>query len=152
MTDEPTPLIAEIAELQKLQDCWRVLKPQDRATLLAFAEFLQARAAVQGLASQSTTLESLPPLSPLPVVTATAPASVAPLNRIPRPETESVIAAVKRLSASYPMLNKTAMLNETSELVAQHIMNKREATVVIDELEIIFARAYQQWLTAQSAS
>jgi hypothetical protein len=62
---------------------------------------------------------------------------------IPRPAEESVIAAVKRLSATYPMLNKDTMLHETSTLVAQHLIQGRNANEVIDELEMIFLQRYQ---------
>ena len=62
---------------------------------------------------------------------------------IPRPTEESVIAAVKRLSATYPMLNKDTMLHETSALVAQHLIQGRDAMEVIDELEDIFRQRYQ---------
>lgn len=62
---------------------------------------------------------------------------------IPRPEEESVIAAVKRLSTTYPMLNKDTMLHETSALVAQHLVQGRDVIEVIDELEEIFLQRYQ---------
>lgn len=62
---------------------------------------------------------------------------------IPRPPEESVIAAVKRLSATYPMLNKDTMLHETSALVAQHLIQGRQASEVIDELELIFLQRFQ---------
>ena len=62
---------------------------------------------------------------------------------IPRPSEESVIAAVKRLSATYPMLNKETMLHETSALVAQHLVQGRDVIEVIDELEEIFLQRYQ---------
>ncbi|NNF96709.1 MAG: Crp/Fnr family transcriptional regulator [Halobacteria archaeon] len=62
---------------------------------------------------------------------------------IPRPTEESVIAAVKRLSATYPMLNKDTMLHETSALLAQHLVQGRDAMEVIDELEDIFRQRYQ---------
>jgi len=62
---------------------------------------------------------------------------------IPRPTEESVIAAVKRLSATYPMLNKDTMLHDTSALVTQHLIQGRDAMVVIDELENIFRQGYE---------
>ena len=65
---------------------------------------------------------------------------------LPRPDTESVVAAMKRLSASYPMLEKPALLNETSALMAQHIMQGKEAVVVIDELEVLFLKNYEEFL------
>ncbi len=63
---------------------------------------------------------------------------------IPRPAEESVIAAVRRLGKTYPMLDKDRMLNATSGLVAQHLMQGRDAREVIDELEALFAEQYRQ--------
>ena len=65
---------------------------------------------------------------------------------IPRPDNESVIAAMKRLSASYPMLEKPGLLNETSALMAQHVMQGKEAVTVIDELEALFLKNYEEFL------
>ena len=62
---------------------------------------------------------------------------------IPRPTEESVIAAVKRLAATYPMLNKDTMLHDTSALVTQHLIQGRDTIEVIDELEDIFRQRYQ---------
>ena len=74
------------------------------------------------------------------------PAAPATLNEpleLPRPEDETVIAAIKRLSRTYPMLNKDKLLHETAGLVTDHMMHGRDAVEVIDELEIIFERHYQ---------
>ncbi len=62
----------------------------------------------------------------------------------PAPEGESVIAAIKRLSKSYSMLNKGDMLHETSDLMSAHVLKGRPAEEVIDELEIMFLRHYQK--------
>lgn len=62
---------------------------------------------------------------------------------LPRPEDETVIAAIKRLSRTYPMLNKDKLLHETADLVTEHMMRGRDAAEVIDELEVIFERHYQ---------
>lgn len=62
----------------------------------------------------------------------------------PGPEGESVIAAIKRLSKSYSMLNKGDMLHETSDLMSGHVLKGRPAEEVIDELEIMFLRHYQK--------
>ncbi len=70
---------------------------------------------------------------------------------IPRDENESVVAAIKRLSASYPMLDKPRLLNESSVLMTQHIMQGRAVEEVIDELEILFAHFYQELLDEQAA-
>ena len=61
----------------------------------------------------------------------------APLD-IPRPERESVVKAIKRLGATYPMLDRSRMLNETSVLMTQHVIHGRDAVEVIDWLEILF--------------
>jgi hypothetical protein len=67
-----------------------------------------------------------------------------PPRPIARPAGETVIGAIKRLSASYHMLDKSKMLNETSALMAQHVMQGRQAMEVIDELEAVFERYYRQ--------
>ena len=101
------------------------LSDRDRKTVLDFAEFLAARA------------DDKPPgiLEPKP---------------IPRPAQESVVKAVQRLSASYFMLDKAELLNETSNLMAQHIMQGRATSEVIDELEVIFKKHYQKLRDRQS--
>jgi hypothetical protein len=67
---------------------------------------------------------------------------VSPLD-IARPASESVVKAIKRLGATYPMLDRSKMLNETSVLMTQHVMHGRAAGEVIDELEILFRRHYE---------
>ena len=103
---------------KRLLKLYSELSEEDQRMLLAFAEFLHARGVP----------ERMEPLPPQP---------------IPRPAQETVIAALKRLSQSYPMLDKARMLNETSVLVAQHVMQGRAAGEVIDELEVIFERHYR---------
>lgn len=68
------------------------------------------------------------------------------INLIPRPETESVVAAIKRLTQTYPMLDKGQLFNETSSLMTQHIMQGRAASDVIDELETLFTKHYNRFL------
>ncbi len=65
---------------------------------------------------------------------------------IERPERETVIAAIKRLKKTYPMLDTDIMLNETSALMGQHILKGREAPDVIDELQSMFQAQYEQYL------
>ncbi|MHB8744203.1 MAG: Crp/Fnr family transcriptional regulator [Sulfuricaulis sp.] len=99
--------------------------PQAEA-LLEYAEFLLLR---HGVAS---------PVEKPSVKLAKIPA---PLD-IPRPADESVVKAVKRLRATYPMLDARKLLNQTSELMTQHVMKGREKTEVIEELEILFRSHY----------
>ncbi len=67
---------------------------------------------------------------------------IAPLD-IQRPQKESVVKAIKRLGATYPMIDRAKMLNETSVLMTQHVISGRDAVEVIDELEIMFRRHYE---------
>ena len=63
---------------------------------------------------------------------------------IARPEVESVVVAIKRLRATYPMLEPAKLLNETCDLMTQHVMQGRSAVEVIDEIEALFRRHYEQ--------
>ncbi|WP_026340548.1 hypothetical protein [Thioalkalivibrio sp. ALJT] len=96
------------------------LSAEDQASLLKFARFLEQ--------------ESPPP----------APEPLPEPEPIPRPESESVIKAMRRLSATYHMLDRSRLLNETSALMAQHVMQGREAVEVIDELEVVFRSHYEK--------
>ena len=110
-----------VSKDKRLLRLFRALDEQGRETLLAFAEFLDTQRAAQ-------------PPSELPRP-----------KLIPRPSRESVVAAIKRLSASYSMLDKGRMLNETSSLMTQHVMQGRPADEVVDELEKVFRRHYEQF-------
>lgn len=110
------------ADERRLARVFRALSPADRETLLAMAEFLAHRAGNKGLAES--------PREPLP---------------LPRPETETVIGAIKRLSRAYEMLARETLLHETSALMSSHVLQGREAAEVIDELESLFARRYREY-------
>jgi hypothetical protein len=76
-----------------------------------------------------------------------AEAADAPLPEpkpLPRPAEESVIRAMRRLSETYFMLDRGPLLNETSALMAQHVMQGRKAAEVIDDLEAAFLAQYQR--------
>jgi hypothetical protein len=107
-----------MADDKRLRQIFERLDPRGREMLLEFAEFLHARS------------EPAPAELPEPV----------PMER---PEGETVIAAIKRLSYSYPMVDKTSVLHQTSALMAQHMMQGRAAVEVIDELEILFEQQYR---------
>nr|VFK37338.1 MAG: hypothetical protein BECKSD772F_GA0070984_101413 [Candidatus Kentron sp. SD]VFK48881.1 MAG: hypothetical protein BECKSD772E_GA0070983_11475 [Candidatus Kentron sp. SD]VFK78711.1 MAG: hypothetical protein BECKSD772D_GA0070982_102232 [Candidatus Kentron sp. SD] len=94
----------------------------EKRTLLAFAEFLVNR--MDG--EMAPEGESIPLPTPMP-----------------RPESETVIAAIRRLSKGYPMLDKPTMLNETSTLMAEHVLRGQPASEVIDKLEERFQRHYE---------
>jgi hypothetical protein len=96
-----------------------------RASLLDFAEYLHQRAVASDEKAAISRHE--------------------PLDH-PRPQNENVINAIKRLRASYFMLNTDQLLNETSALMAQFMMQGRDAVAVIDDLEAVFAKHYQKYL------
>jgi hypothetical protein len=64
----------------------------------------------------------------------------------PRPAEETVIQAIKRLSTSYPMLDRRMLFNETSVLMTQHVLGGRVAVEIIDELERLFRRHYESYV------
>lgn len=106
---------------KKLTDIFRQLPEQEQKTLLEFAEFIKSRA---------------PSL---------AEAVTEPLD-IPRPEQESVVAAIKRLNKTYPMIKSSAVLHETSNFMMQHIMSGRSAEEVIDDLELLFEQRFRAFV------
>lgn len=106
-----------------------VLPPQRQRQLQDFADFLVQR---EASADAATPVErpSGPPPAPEAIV---------------RPEQESVIKAMRRLTATYPMLERSKLLNETSALMAQHVMQGRAAKEVIEDLEGVFKRHYERF-------
>ncbi len=107
----------------KLVQIFEALPDQEQKTLLDFAEFLRSR-------------------SP-----ARKPVLPEPLD-IPRPDDESVVAAIKRLNRTYPMVDRSTVFSETSDLMMQHVMQGRAAMEVIDELERLFERKYRSLVEA----
>ena len=67
---------------------------------------------------------------------------------ITRPSGESVVLAMRRLSETYFMLDKDNILTEASALMSQHILQGREAVEVIDELENLFEKHYDELVEA----
>jgi len=102
----------------QIQDVLDKLPAAQQQQLLEFAEFLSAR-------YPSTTAASV--TEPLP---------------IERPADETVIAAMKRLRETYPMLDPEKLLHEASGLMSSHMLQGRPAADVIDELEQLFRHHY----------
>ena len=110
---------------KKLLSVFKKLAAAEQENLQAYSEFLLARHRVK------------------------TPQPVPEPQHTPRGENESVVAAIKRLSASYFMLDKPQLLNESSVLMTQHVMQGRAVDEVINELETLFARFYQELLDEQ---
>ncbi len=115
-------------DLERLREIFGALDASGRSTLLAFAEFLRTRAGSvtpPAAAARSSAQERSEPVP------------------IPRPEKETVVAAIKRLRRTYSMLDRNAMLNEVYTLMNQHVLEGRPAQEVIDELERVFEQCYR---------
>lgn len=108
---------------QELLALFRRLSGDDRHALLAFAEFLAARTDQNGAAVDA------PPALP---------------QAEPRPDGESVVMAIKRLTRVYPMLDRRKLMGPTSLLMSQHALQGRPAPEVIEELEVVFERHYRE--------
>ena len=113
---------------KRLGEIVQRLPAAQASALLEFAEFLLIRHGSAGAeAAPGITAAEIP----------------APLD-IPRPAEESVVKAVKRLRATYPMLDARKLLNETSAIMTQHVMQGRDKIEVIEELEILFRTHYER--------
>lgn len=110
--------------LRQLAKTMEGLTPEQQRTVLRFAEFLRT--------------ESLQEASPA------TPAALPEPKLVPRPAQESVIRAMRRLSESYFMLDRGPLLNETSTLMAQHVLQGRSSEAVIADLEVLFHNHYLQ--------
>lgn len=109
------------AEQRTLLKLYSSLDAQGKATLLEFAEFLAGKRAAKEPEGEQGPVEP---------------------RSIPRPGKETVIGAIKRLSESYYMLDRSDLLTDTSSLMSAHIMHGRKAPEVVDDLEALFASYY----------
>ena len=107
-------------EEKRLLELFGRLARERQETLIAFAEFLVSR---------TTSDNNTAPTEPL---------------RIERPAQETVVMAIKRLTRTYPMLDRRKLMAETSAFMAEYALKRRAAAEVIDELEMAFARHYKQ--------
>jgi len=106
---------------RQLLNLFRRLNEQQKQSLHSFAEFLS-----------SQTQEEKP--------------SVEQPHDIPAAENESVVAALRRLSKSYFMLENQHLLNDATNLMSQHVIQGRDALEVIAELEQLFESGYQAYV------
>ena len=109
-----------MSDSKHLLALFRSLSEARQQTLIEFASFLAEKQVVESA--------DAPPLEPVP---------------IPRPEQENVVMAIKRLRATYPMLDSADLFNEASAQMTRHLMHGVPANEVIDELEQIFYLRYQ---------
>ena len=108
-------------EEMRLLAVFRALAASDRHALQAYAEFLAVRSGTIGTESAEE-----------------------PLQPAPRPQDESVVMAIRRLTRSYPMLDRRKLIGQTSQLMAEHALQGRAAAEVITELEVVFETHYRK--------
>jgi hypothetical protein len=118
----PQSLASGSSTEKQLRQLFKQLSATDQQSLLSFAEFLVNRA-----------VHTTPALTEFPLP-----------ETIERPAQESVVKAIKRLTATYPMITRDLLLNETSNLMSAHVIQGRAAADIIDELEMVFAKHYKQ--------
>jgi hypothetical protein len=110
----------KMSQEKRLLELFRELSAEQRETVVAFLEFLTGRN------PKDVKVEDELP------------------KPIPRPAEESVVKALKRLRETYFMLDPSKLLHESSGHMQQHVMQGKPAAAVIDELEVMFARHYEQ--------
>ena len=109
---------------RKLIKLFKSLDVSDQEAFIAFGEFLQSRAGNADIDNNEDIVVDEP-------------------VDIPRPEGESVIKAIKRLSATYPMVDKENILHPISDLMTSHMISGRTAPDVIDDLQEVFLNEYK---------
>jgi len=109
------------ADERNLLAVFRDLDKQQQTSLLSYAEFLRQQAEPQ------------------------APILEQP-HDIPASANESVVAALRRLSKSYFMLEEKNLLNAATNPMSQHVIQGRDAMEVINELEQLFKEGYDAYV------
>jgi len=107
---------------RQLQSLIKKLPELQQQSLLDYAEFLVAKTEDSSDAKKNLELEV-----------------------IERPSGESVVAAIKRLKQTYNMLDTDRLINQVSALMGQHLLQGREASVVIDDLQDLFHNTYEEY-------
>lgn len=110
--------MANKRHIKRLEEILRRLPDEMASVLMEYAEFLDHRHGRDPLPQDSLS--------------------------IPRPEQESVVQAMKRLTKTYPMIDTEKLLHQAGDLMGQHLMQARPAPEVIDDLEALFRQYYEQ--------
>ena len=118
-------------EERRLIKLYQSLSDVDQQTLFRFAEFLQTNNNKESTDAENQESEQ-------------EPSPTEPLD-IPRPDEESVVKAIKRLTKNYPMVDKESILHPISGLMTSHILQGRGASEVIDDLEDLFLKEYEKF-------
>jgi aspartokinase-like uncharacterized kinase len=110
-----------------LIDLYESMDDERKASLCDFADFLYAKA-------DPINKEILPP------------------DDIVRPEKETVVGAVKRLKATYHMIESMSVFSAASALMTDHMVKGRDIVEVIDEMEVLFEDSYKKLVQDNEAT
>ena len=110
---------------RQLVKIFKSLDSTNKDALLSFAEFLHTRALPENNAAH---YRGVLPTEPL---------------EIPRPDEETVIKAIKRLSDTYPMVDKQNILHPITDLMTAHMLQGKKAFDVINDLQEVFLKEYE---------
>lgn len=108
-----------------------------RSKLVSSIETICANLPDEGLASLQEFAQFLAEKYP-PVITP----EIEAVNPIPRPKQETVVAAIRRLTKTYPMLDKKILFEQTSIAMTEHVMQQVPTVDSIDRLEVVFEKEY----------
>lgn len=112
-------LMSKIKSSEQLVSLFESLDDESKQSLSDFADFL--------LAKNGPVIKEIP-----------APQS------IERPEKETVVGAVKRLKATYHMVESMTVFSAASALMTDHMVKGRDLVEVVDEMEALFEGAYKK--------
>jgi len=62
---------------------------------------------------------------------------------IPKPDTETVVGAIKRMKQTYPMVDSMKVFATASDLMTEHMVRGRDVDEVINEIEALFEQTYR---------
>ncbi len=110
---------------KKIASIYRELDANAKSSLLDFAEFLLSRSKSESASDTASKLQ-------------------VPVSE-PVPESETVIAALKRMRRVYPMLETEGLFNEASSLVSSNLIGGRPSREVVVEIELLFAKYYRKY-------
>jgi|GEM_PF-794879 len=125
----------------------RQLTAEQRHTVIDFARFLVEENKRRGVAPDGSGSAAAAADGESAATPAEAVARE-PLD-IPRPADEKPVHALKRLKATYPMLTGESLFSEAANLMMRHHMMGHDGGEVIDEMERLFATAFEKWQAAQ---
>lgn len=111
--------------LNSLADLAAGLPDEALISLLEFADFLAQK---------------------YPAVDTAADLEVVPIER---PDRETVIAAIRRLAKTYPMLDRDILFQQTSRAMSDHVLQAVPDHESIDRLEAVFRQEYEAYLERQ---